>query len=395
MQRSSASSRQAEATFWLPRGEQNQGAESELEVLFGIVGDGLVLYDASGQVRLVNEAAWQLLGVEAEGRAGMRDCYAFGRLLLRRLQAPRPWQAPWELWKGNGPERERLELAGGLVLERLVQPVLDAAGRPCAWFERYRDCTADDAVPPAWQQVEKMVAVGQMVAGIAHDLNNPLTAILGYAQLLGDRVQDPEARADLEQVAREAERAAALVRSLLVLVRRARAESTQVDLNELVQHTCRLCNYELRRTRIELRLDLDPALPSLTGNPVQLLQALTNLVLNSLQAIASSGVGNRICVRTRHDVGRVFLEVEDNGPGIPVELQQRVFEPFFTTKPPGMGTGLGLAVVSRVVREHGGEISLVSYPGAGATFTLILPVRTDTAATPPSAVEQTVTKAIR
>ncbi len=395
MQRSSASSRQADSTLRWLRGEQNQGAESELEVLFGITGDGLVLYDASGRVRLVNEAAWQLLGVEPEGRVGMRDCYAFGRLLLRHLQARRPWQAPWELWKGNGPERERLELAGGLVLERLVQPVLDAAGRPCAWFERYRDCTADGAVPPAWQQVEKMVAVGQMVAGIAHDLNNPLTAILGYAQLLGDRLEDPEARADLEQIAREASRAADLVRSLLVLVRQARAERGPVDLNELVQHTCRLCSYELRRAHVELQLDLDPALPALTGNPVQLLQALTNLVLNSLQAIASSGVGNRICVRTRHDSGRVFLEVEDNGPGIPVELQQRVFEPFFTTKPPGMGTGLGLAVVSRVVREHGGEVSLVSYPGAGATFTLILPASTDPAETPPRAAGQTVTEAAR
>ncbi len=168
-----------------------------------------------------------------------------------------------------------------------------------------------------------------------------------------------------------------------------------MDLNELVQHTCRLCSYELRRAHVELQLDLDPALPALTGNPVQLLQALTNLVLNSLQAIASSGVGNRICVRTRHDSGRVFLEVEDNGPGIPVELQQRVFEPFFTTKPPGMGTGLGLAVVSRVVREHGGEVSLVSYPGAGATFTLILPASTDPAETPPRAAGQTVTEAAR
>lgn len=393
MKNSSASSGWARLSGRSHPDEQSPRAEHELEVLFTIASDGLVLYDATGEIRLTNEALWRLLEVAAEERQHVRDCYAIGRLILQRMQARRPWRAPWELWKGNGPESEPLELAGGWILERVVQPVLDEHGRPRRWLERYRRQRLEAERAIRWQQVEKMVAIGQMVAGVVHDLNNPLTAILGHAQLVEESVHDPAARADLDRIVQEATRAVGLIRSLLNMVRAGRAERTWVDVNELVGQASQLCAYELKRARIHFECDLAPTLPRVFAHAGQMQQAILNLLLNSLQAISASGVGDRIIVRTRHDAERVFLQVEDNGPGIPVELHERIFEPFFTTKPPGMGTGLGLAVVSGIVREHGGEVLLASHPGAGATFTLLLPMRCSDVPPAPSAQSDSPTVA--
>ncbi len=241
-------------------------------------------------------------------------------------------------------------------------------------MERYRDYSFDRDLPARLLQTDKLAALGQMVAGIAHELNNPLTTIMGYGHLLLERQLDAKALAEAHRICQEAERAARVVRSLLMLARESKLERTVVHLNEIVERTLRLCSYDLQRSGISVDLDLDPQLPPTLANPVQMQQVVLNLVVNSQQAIGESGNPGRIVLRTRHGAERIFLHVEDNGPGIPPDLHERIFDPFFTTKPVGVGTGLGLSIVNGILRQHGGEIQVSSMPGAGASFTASFPL---------------------
>ena len=236
-----------------------------------------------------------------------------------------------------------------------------------------RYLTVVPELPVRLLQTSKLAALGQLVAGIAHELNNPLAAILGYAQLLEERGLGGRALEDARRIAEEAERATRIVRNLLMLAREAKLERSPLNLNEVVEQAVRLCAYDLQRAGIAFEAELDGQLPPVQANPVQMQQVVLNLVMNARQAIAETGRSGLIVLRTQQNDGRVFLEVEDNGPGVPTELQSRIFEPFFTTKPPGVGTGLGLAIVAGILQQHGGEIHVTSAPGAGAKFTVSLP----------------------
>jgi two-component system NtrC family sensor kinase len=267
-------------------------------------------------------------------------------------------------------------------------------------------------------QTDKMAALGQLVSGIAHELNNPLTSIMGYAQLLLAR--SPGRRdatsgrylsaatfrdilRDAEHIYREAERAGHIVKNLLLFSREMPPERSAVDLNEIVERTLALRSYELKVENIRVDLQFDPSLPPTLADPHQLQQVVLNLLVNAEQAILSSTNGARqpssarseamasadqgsIRIRTHTPAGsqppRIALSISDTGPGIPPDIAARVFDPFFTTKPMGVGTGLGLSIVYGIVREHGGDIYLEtpSSPSEetshGATFVVELPVMT-------------------
>jgi two-component system NtrC family sensor kinase len=350
-------------------------AEPELNALLEMSDDAFIVYDASGGIRLAGRRLRQMLDLSESEWANLQDFSSLSRILARHLaechQQPRP---PWLVWHpGNGAGRERLELRGGRSLERVARPIFTDSAQPGGWVERYRDLTAESELPARLFQTEKLAALGQMVAGIAHELNNPLTTVMGYGHLLLERPLDGRALADVRRICQEADRAARVVRSLLMLAREAKLDRLPIHLNEIVEHTVRLCAYDLRRANIAVEVDLAPQLPPALANPSQLQQVVLNLLVNSQQAIAQAGRPGRIALRTRQAADRVFLHVEDDGPGIPTQLQRRIFEPFFTTKPVGVGTGLGLSIVSGILRQHGGEIHVASEPGAGASFSVSLP----------------------
>jgi signal transduction histidine kinase len=225
-------------------------------------------------------------------------------------------------------------------------------------------------------QAEKLAALGQTISGVAHELNNPLATILTWAERLAQRPADEGTRRGLDAILSEAERAAKIVRNLLTFARKRHTTRAMVDLNQVVRETLALRAYEQRLSNVTILEALSSGLPQVFSDPHQLQQVLLNLIINAEQAMIGAHGRGSLLVRTWHDADRdaVILEVNDDGPGVPDEVQPRIFDPFFTTKEVGKGTGLGLTVAYAIVQEHGGRITLKSEPGKGASFYVELPV---------------------
>ena len=231
----------------------------------------------------------------------------------------------------------------------------------------------------ALRRTERMACLGATLAGVAHELNNPLAAILGFTQLLLKKETDEESRLALETIDHEAARAGRIVRDLLTLARKPDAERRgRVNLNDVVGYIVGTRRYALETHGIACISTLDPAVPVVVGDRAQLEQVVLNLLNNAEQAIRSSGEhAGRVSIRTRGEGAAVVLEIEDDGPGIPDDTRDRIWEPFWTTKGLGAGTGLGLTVVRDIVATHGGEISVArsaeAGERAGARFVVRLP----------------------
>ncbi|MBI3456965.1 MAG: response regulator [Candidatus Rokubacteria bacterium] len=235
-------------------------------------------------------------------------------------------------------------------------------------------------------QTEKLAAMGTMLAGVAHELNNPLSVILGRAVLLAGQIGGDPRQEQVEKIAQAAHRCARIVKNFLALARQRPPELGEVRLNQIVQETVELLAYPLRVDDVGVTLDLAPDLPVLWVDPNQLHQVVINLITNAHQAMRATAPPRRLTLTTRFDPSaeRVSLEVADTGPGIPPAIQARIFDPFFTTKPPGQGTGLGLSLCQGIVEGHGGTIRVESRPGQGAIFHVEVPVVAPPTATPQS-----------
>jgi len=226
-------------------------------------------------------------------------------------------------------------------------------------------------------QAEKMAALGQTISGVAHELNNPLATILSWAERLTQKPNlDAAVRRGLDIILSESERSARIVRTLLTFARKRQTTRSMIDVNQIVRETLALRAYEQRVTNITVIDALAAGLPPAYADGHQVQQVLLNLIINAEQAMLSANGRGVLVLRTFHDNDReaVVLEINDDGPGIPEDVQSKIFDPFFTTKEVGKGTGLGLTVAYAIVQEHGGRIRLVSRPAAGASFFVELPV---------------------
>ena len=219
-------------------------------------------------------------------------------------------------------------------------------------------------------QAEKMSAVGNLLAGIVHELNNPLTTILGFSQLLAQTGEGDQK--NLERIVSESERCARIVQNVLRISRPGKAEQERLDLNQVVQQTVELAEYQLRLHRIGLRMDLSAASPFIVANSCEFTQVVLNLITNAIQAIAENRPHGKIDVDTKVADGRVSVHIRDDGPGIEESVLGRIFDPFFTTKQ--TGTGLGLNLSRELIQANHGDISVTSSVGGGTTFTLDFPL---------------------
>ncbi len=221
---------------------------------------------------------------------------------------------------------------------------------------------------------ERLTAVGQLVSGVAHEINNPLQAILGFAELLQMQSDVPESvKGDLVLIQKESARACGIIRNLALFARQQTGEAAPVRLTDVIQSVAELRRRRLETEDIELRLE-DASTQHVLAVLTELQQVVLNFVVNAEQSIVSSGrLPGRITIRTRDEAGRVVLEVEDTGPGIPTDDEAKLFQPFFTTKPVGQGTGLGLSVSYGIIDSLGGHIGYRSAPAGGALFYFDLP----------------------
>lgn len=222
---------------------------------------------------------------------------------------------------------------------------------------------------------EKMAAVGQLISGVAHELNNPLTAILGYSQLLTSNGQiGPQGIEYSEKLYKQAQRTHRIVQNLLSFARQHKPERVAVQLNHVLQDTLALRDYDLRMSNIRVHLDLAGDFPVTAADPHQLQQVFLNMVNNAVDAILEDSADGDLWVKTHASEDKLFVEFADSGPG--VKDPARVFDPFYTTKPVGKGTGLGLSICYGIVTEHGGAIRVKNDPPRGACFTIELPCQT-------------------
>jgi PAS domain S-box-containing protein len=238
-----------------------------------------------------------------------------------------------------------------------------------------RDITELKRLEEQLIQAEKLAAMGQMLAGVAHELNNPLTAILGASELIRDRAGvDENTRRQLDMTHRQARRAARIVQNLLEFSRPASPQKKSLDLNAIIDRTLQLHEHSLRRNVIQVDFHPAAGLPPTVGDANQLIQVFLNLVSNAEQAIREVRSSGRIKIRVGQSGSRVFATVQDDGVGIKPDALAKIFDPFFTTKRPGGGTGLGLSICMSIIREHGGDIEAETLPAGGAAFTVFLPV---------------------
>ena len=224
-------------------------------------------------------------------------------------------------------------------------------------------------------QSEKLASVGTLAAGVAHELNQPLMLIRGYAQRLLSRDNDagPKAQEEIRVIEEETARMVKIIRHLKDFSRKSTGEYQEVDVNGSIQSSSALLAEELRLHKIEVGLRLDQTLPPIWGDPIQLTQIFVNLITNARDAMDEVGGGILTVHSCRRQDNSVEVSFTDTGPGIAPEILPRIFDPFFTTKPVGSGTGLGLSIALGLVQAHGGQLDVSSPPGQGARFTISLP----------------------
>ena len=356
-------------------------AESQFRALIeqSLVGIYLTTYD---RFVYLNEAALGMLGYPADellGRRGPLDIVHPGdrAVVERNLQR----RIAGELDAVRYSLRV-VRLDGGIIhLDVHGRRVL-SGGRPAVLgvavdvTKGRRDRKELKHQREALFRSERLATIGELLGGVAHELNNPLTVILGQASLLTQMAPDGPIAERARRIQDAAERAARIVQTFLVVVRDAPLARQEVSLNRVVGEAVQLLAYQLRVATIRIVLELSDALPVVWGDAHRLHQVVVNLLTNAYHAVRSSAPPRRIRLSTTFDLerARVALEVTDTGPGIPEAIRPRIFEPFFTTKPIGVGTGLGLSVCRDILHEHHGTITLVETPGPGATFRIELPL---------------------
>ena len=342
----------------------------------------IVITDTTGRIEYVNPKFTHVTGYAFDEVIGKTP-----RILKSGETAPEEYVRLWEAitagreWRGEFHNRKK---DGTLFWESAsISPITTGEGVITHFVAVKEDITERKRAQEQLRQSEKLATMGELLAGVAHELNNPLSIVMGQATLLGMTAPEGPTADRAKRIIEAAERCARIVKNFLALARQRPPERRKVWLNQIVQEAVELLGYQLRVENIGVELDLAPNLPVLWADAHQLHQVLVNLVTNAHHAMRSTPPPRRLAITTRFDPARqrVAVDVADTGPGIPSEFQARIFEPFFTTKPPGQGTGLGLSLCQGIIEGHGGVMGVEVRPGWGAVIRVELPVEGPPAAT--------------
>jgi PAS domain S-box-containing protein len=344
--------------------------------------DCIITIDGTGRIVEFNPAAERTFRRRRADVLGLPFAPLIVPPRLRRLgaQAFENFLSPGErLAMGRRTEIEAMRADGTTFPAELTVSEVQLPGRQL--FTAYlRDLTAARQAEAeiqrqrsALQQSEKMAAFGSLLAGVAHELNNPLSIVIGNALLLAEEAQDLPLAERAQRVQAAAERCGRIVHSFLAMARQHKAEIRPVTLQSLIGDTLQLLAYPMRTSGVTVEQDIAPDVPAVLCDPDQMIQVLSNLLTNARHALEERRPPRRVRLTAHADGEWAQLEVADNGPGVADDIRSRVFDPFFTTKPVGSGTGIGLAVSRGLVEAHGGSLSLAPSDDEGARFVIRLP----------------------
>ena len=343
--------------------------KSKLATILQSLSEGLLVTDKRGTIISFNSAAGSITGYTETEVLGLNRERFFDLLALEERAVKRQERLVNRECSARSRDNRRLTLSLSSV------PLQDGSGNYSGQVYSFRDISEEKQRQENHYRTEKLAALGELSAGIAHELNTPLGSILGYARLLmRDRDLPPEDRERLEIIAEQAIRGSAIIKRLLNFARQSTPEFADTDINAVIADSLKVLGEEIGKRRISVTTELGAVRP-IRADKRQIEQVIINVVLNALQAVAAEG---QVLIRTSSMDHSVVIGVHDTGPGIPRDVRTRIFDPFFTTKPFGEGTGLGLSVCAGIVSAHGGAIQVESEEGNGASFLITLPVHRNT-----------------
>jgi PAS domain S-box-containing protein len=349
-------------------------SEQKYRLLFDSASDAIFLVDlASLEIVEANPAATELAGRAADKLVGrslhdlcpkLQHCST--SLLENKRVVERLFDTAGEFHLVRGQGEQMLCEGSATLVDYHQRPVMQMNAR---------EITGRKKMEQQLRQAEKLSALGQLVAGVAHELNNPLAVVMGYAQILSKhKTLEEKVRKDLLKILHESERAAKIVRNLLTFARPREPHMTVVDVNRLVADALETREIQVHSAQVQVLRRLAPDLPVTKADADQIEQVMANLMANAIQAL-DNHLGKRVIEVTTEKRGdKIRIAVADTGPGIPLQILDRIFDPFFTTKGPGKGTGLGLSICYSIMEEHKGKIWVESEVGKGARFIAELPI---------------------
>ena len=360
-------------------------SEKRFKEIFSNVADQIVYVNTEGIVVNINKMVYDLVGYTVDEVLGKN---IFELNVFDQEQIEEMFRLYTEcVTQGSAivPTMEstlRHKNGSKVYVEMKTSVVTDIDGNLEGFLSIIRDITDRKRTEEEKHQMEQQIlltgrlaAVGELAAGVAHELNNPLAAVQGYAQLLSYRKDlDESIKEDIDMLYQETQRATRITSNLLSFARRHKPEKKQISINEVIEKSLELHDYRLKVNNIEIELDLEENLPETMADFHQLQQVFVNLVTNAEYSMTEAHGKGNLCVRTRSKKNTIQISIIDDGPGIPEENLKRIFDPFFTTKEVGKGTGLGLSICFGIIQEHNGRIQALSTVGEGTTFVIELPI---------------------
>lgn len=355
--------------------EQVLRGKKEWEETFRAVTDPIFLIDLQYNVLRCNDRLDKLPGWSGKKIPGKQKCY---KLLWNLEEKCHPCLLD-EVCATRSAAYKRLQLPTGMVYDVFYYPVINEEGKIYGVIHHIKDVTEQVKMEAQLMQSAKLAAIGEMAAGVAHELNSPMTAILGNAQMLLRDLTDGDPITDyVKDIVNCGLRCKKIIQNLLTFARQDERPRSPISLNEVVERVLSLVKYQINRSNVQIKTSLPEEVPKVQANGHQLDQVLINFLLNARDALETKQEDKEISVSTGvtefGDKKAVFATVADNGTGIAPENMDKIFNPFFTTKGTGKGTGLGLSVSLGIAEAHGGTIIVDSELGVGSKFSLVLPV---------------------
>jgi PAS domain S-box-containing protein len=349
-------------------------SEEKYRAILEEMEDSYFEVDLGGHLTFVNNSVCRHLGYSKEELMGMSYKVFTDEDYIKSL-----FQIYNEVYRTTTPNKGfrwkiiRKDGSAG-VIDSSVSPLRNAKGEVIGFSGVGRDITERRKIEEQLILTDRLASIGQLAAGIAHELNNPLTSVIGFSDLLLERDLPADVKADLKTVNQEAKRTVNIVKGLLAFAREQRTEKSLVNINIIIQGVLQIRSYEQRVSNIEVDARFAPALSLVMGNGVQLQQVFINIIVNAEQAMIEAHGRGKLTIVTEQVGEIVRASITDDGPGINPDNMKQLFTPFFTTREVGKGTGLGLSICHGIVTEHGGKLYAESKPGKGATFVVELPI---------------------